>query len=217
MLATIKKGKATAKITLPNGTAASWSGYIAVDPSDSGHAYLPVLSRKTKDTLAALVRIAADGGKLYSDETTSRAARLGTDAAQWFHNANGDTFEAQLGAYGCWFPKGESIDNWRTLFGLAEPEAKIDGEPADAAWKYAKSTGLVTATVKSADAPAGTSGGKIKAVLTPGWIDCGCAEEEYPGQYEARPFAAGAFVYKMKYNGKTVSASLPFELIAEEK
>ena len=215
MLVTVKSGRATVKGVLPNSTAYSMTVYGAVDADDPDYLVVPVLKHTTKDTVALVLRIQANASTLYRDELTVRVVRapLGFTGS-WNHTVSGDTFAAELEVYGGYYVKSTKVDAWLSLYGLSSTEATLSGEATSIAWKLA-STGLVSGSGKVTLEDGTVVSGTMKGVMLPGWIDCGCVEEEYEGEYVERPFASGSFYYKTRIGKKTVTASLPYDVIAK--
>ncbi|MBP5285409.1 MAG: hypothetical protein ILO34_04795 [Kiritimatiellae bacterium] len=217
MVLTVKNGKASIKGTLPDGAAMNLTTAFSIDPDDKNYALIPVVKHSGKETLAAVLRVRADGGTLYDDPETVRVVRSPAGLlAKWTHSAAGDAFESLMEVYGGYFVKGKTTDDWRGLFELGPVKAEIDGTPSQVTYKYNASTGVVSGTGKDIVLSDGArASGTFKGVLTPGWIDCQCAEEEFPGQFIERPFASGTFHYKTSSGGRRVAASVPFELTAD--
>ena len=215
---TLKNGKATAKGELPDGTAVSASARFSIDPDDPEYAIVPLLRHTKKDTLALVLRVRANGAELYTDEQQLRLVRAAEGAAQlWIRHASGDAFETAFDVYGGWFATGKTVAQWLALYGLSEAAPAVDGIETAGKYSYSKTTGKINGTLKNVTLADGTfvTSGKFAGVLMPGWVDCGCGEEEYPGQYIERPFASGSFRYTVKEGTKKITVSVPFDLIAK--
>lgn len=215
---TLKNGKATAKGELPDGTAVSASARFSIDPDDPEYAIVPLLKRTAKDTLALVLRVRADGAELYADEQQLRLVRAAEGTAQlWIRHASGDAFETAFDVYGGWFATGKTVAQWLALYGLSVAAPAVDGIETAGKYSYSKTTGKINGTLKNVTLADGTfvASGKFAGVLMPGWVDCGCGEEEYPGQYIERPFASGSFRYTVKEGTKKITVSVPFDLIAK--
>ena len=215
---TLKNGKATAKGELPDGTAVSATARYSTDPEDPEYAIVPLLKRTAKDTLALVLRVRAGGADLYADEQELRIIRAAEGAAQlWIRHASGDAFETAFDVYGGWFATGKTVAQWLALYGLSEAAPAVDGIETAGKYSYSKTTGKINGTLKNVTLADGTfvASGKFAGVLLPGWVDCGCGEEEYPGQYIERPFASGSFRYTVKEGTKKITVSVPFDLIAK--
>lgn len=217
---TLKNGKATAKGELPDGTAVSASARFSIDPDDPEYAIVPLLRHTKKDTLALVLRVRANGAELYTDEQQLRIIRAADGVAQlWSHHASGDAFETAFDVYGGWFAGGKKLNQWLALYGLSKASPAVDGVLTDCKYSYTynSSTGRVKGSLRNVVLADGTkvASGKFSGVLMPGWVDCGCGEEEYPGQYIERPFASGSFRYTVKEGTKKTTVSVPFDLIAK--
>ncbi|MBR3223188.1 MAG: hypothetical protein IKF72_13285 [Kiritimatiellae bacterium] len=224
---TMRKGLVTYAGALPNGVAVSGSAYLGGDPDDSDYAYLTVFVRSSrklndgsrkysaKDDLAAVLRIRADGAELYADAEQNRVI-LAPDGvnATWKRTTSADdnALVATMDVFGGYYEPGRSLDDWLLLFGLGTPKdivATVDGIEVPAKWTFSTETGVLTGQAKTV-IDRRTVTAKFKAVILPGWIDCGCGDE-----LPVRPFATGTFYYSSRVSGFSTPSSLEFDLHAQ--
>lgn len=216
MISVSKTGTVRLKGSLPSGTRFSAKSMLAIDPEDSEYAILPILHAERRDSLSALLRIHANGEKYYADETTARVVRpVRGVAARWRHVGEFDAFTSDLDCYGIYYAKRTTLESWLGLFDLKSVVCSIMGqEVPDAICRINSSSGLVSgkATFNFGEEEVK---GNFSGVLTPGWIDCGCIAESFPGEFAERPFASGYFSYKTEVNGKRMTSTVPFNMFAK--
>ena len=221
------KGIITYAGALPNGVSVSGSAYLGVDPDDAEYALLPIYKRSSrklsdgkkkyaaKDDLAAVLRIRADGEHLYDDSEKVRVvlAPAGVNAT-WKRTtgAQDNALVATMDVFGGYYAPGNALSDWLSLFGLGTEDtlvATVDGQEVQATWSFNESTGVLTGKAKTT-IDRRTVVATFKGVVTPGWLDCGCGDEEQV----VRPFATGTFFYSSRVNGFSTPASLEFNLLA---
>jgi len=221
------KGLVTYAGALPNGIAVSGSAYLGVDPDDPDYAILPVYTRSScklsngskkyaaKDDLAAVLRIQANGESLYDNSETVRVVLAPKGVSSLWKrttSAADNALEATMNVYGGFYAPGNEIPDWLSLFGLGTEDdlvATVDGEEVQATWKFSEATGVITGKAKTT-IDRRTVIASFKGVVTPGWLDCGCGDDDQT----VRPFATGTFFYSSRVNGFSTPASLEFNLVA---
>ena len=223
------KGLVTYAGALPNGVAVSGSAYLGSDPEDPDYVFLPIFKQSsrtlvsssngkkkyaTKDDLAAVLRIRANGEAYYTDDEQNRIVLAPEGvSATWKRttSAPGNALVATLAVYGGYYVPGGTLDGWLALFGLGTESdlvATVDGLDVQAIWKFSPETGVLTGTAKTV-VNRRTVTASFKGVILPGWLDCGCGDDLI-----ARPFASGTFYWSEFVNGITTPASLEFNLNA---
>lgn len=218
------KGLVSYAGALPNGVAVSGSAYLGGDPEDPEYALLPIYKRSTrnltngskkyatKDDLAAVLRIQADGASLYMDEEKVRVVLAPAGVSSIWRrttSALDHALVATMNVYGGYYVPGGTLNDWLALFNLgteANLIATVDGEIVPAVWKFSSATGVLTGTAKTT-IDRRTVTATFKGVILPGWNDCGCGDELI-----VRPFASGTFYYANRLNGISTPASLEFNL-----
>lgn len=220
------KGLVTYAGSLPNGIAVSGSAYLGVDPNDAEYALLPIYKRSSrklsdgknkyaaKDDLAAVLRIRANGEQLYDDSEKVRVvlAPAGVNSV-WKRttSAADNALVATLDVFGGYYAPGNEIADWLSLFELGTADAlvaTVDGEEVQATWTFNEATGVLTGKAKTT-IDRRTVVATFKGVVTPGWLDCGCGDDEQI----VRPFATGTFFYSSRVNGFSTPSSLEFNLV----
>ncbi len=221
------KGIVTYAGSLPNGVSVSGSAYLGVDPDNAEYALLPIYKRSSrtlsdgkkkyaaKDDLAAVLRIRANGEQLYGDSENVRVvlAPAGVNAT-WKRTtgAQDNALVASMEVFGGYYAPGNALSDWLSLFGLGTEDtlvATVDGKEVQANWSFNESTGALTGKAKTT-IDRRTVVATFKGVVTPGWLDCGCGDEEQV----VRPFATGTFFYSSRVNGILTPSSLEFNLFA---
>ena len=223
------KGLVTYAGALPNGVAVSGSAYLGSDPEDPDYVFLPIFKQSsrtlvssgngkkkyaTKDDLAAVLRIRANGEAYYTDDEQNRIVLAPEGvSATWKRTttAPGNALVATLSVYGGYYVPGGTLDSWLELFGLGTESdlvATVDGLDVQAIWKFSPETGVLTGTAKTV-VNRRTVTASFKGVILPGWLDCGCGDD-----LVTRPFASGTFYWSEFVNGITTPASLEFNLNA---
>ena len=202
------KGLVTYAGALPNGVAVSGSAYLGSDPEDPDYVFLPIFKQSsrtlvssgngkkkyaTKDDLAAVLRIRANGEAYYTDDEQNRIVLAPEGvSATWKRTttAPGNALVATLSVYGGYYVPGGTLDSWLELFGLGTESdlvATVDGLDVQAIWKFSPETGVLTGTAKTV-VNRRTVTASFKGVILPGWLDCGCGDD-----LVTRPFASGTF------------------------
>lgn len=168
-------GKVKVKAFLPDGKA--FSASVAAAIAD-GALVVPVFKRTAKYSFAAAIEVLPDGAALWRDGDRLRLVES-PGGAVW----NGRT----LDLFGGWYEAGTSEEEFREIFGLpAGRTVAIGGAASEANIKVNAKTGLFQGRAKFNGAT-----GKIKGVLTPGWTDCGCGEDQ-----TILPLGSGTFYYR---------------------
>ncbi len=221
------KGLVTYAGSLPNGIAVSGSAYLGVDSNDAEYALLPIYKRSSrklsdgkkkyaaKDDLAAVLRIRANGEQYYGDSETVRVVLAPAGVSATWKRTTGaadNALVATMNVYGGYYAPGNEIADWLSLFELGTEDAlvaTIDGEEVQATWKFNEATGVLTGKAKAV-IDRRTVVATFKGVVTPGWLDCGCGDEDQI----VRPFATGTFFYASRVNGFSTPSSLEFNLVA---
>ncbi len=221
------KGTVTYAGALPNGVAVSGSAFLGVDPEDADYALLPIYKRSTrklsdgkkkvtaKDDLAAVLRIRANGELLYDDSEKVRVVLSPTGVKSTWKRTTGaqeNALVATMDVFGGYYVPGKELSDWLAIFGLGTEDSlvvTVDGEEVQATWNFNKATGVLTGKAKT-KIDRRTVIASFKGVVTPGWLDCGCGDEEQV----VRPFATGTFFYSSRVNGFSTPSSLEFNLVA---
>ena len=221
------KGVITYAGSLPNGVSVNGSAYLGVDPDDAEYALLPIYKRSSrklsngkkkyaaKDDLAAVLRIRANGEQLYGDSEKVRVVLAPAAVnATWKRTtaAQDNALVASMDVFGGYYVPDNTLSDWLALFGLGTEDtlvATVDGKEVQATWTFNESTGILTGKAKTT-IDRRTVAATFKGVVTPGWLDCGCGDEEQI----VRPFATGTFFYTSRVNGFSTPSSLEFNLVA---
>lgn len=221
-----KKGLVTYAGALPNGVPVSGSAYLGGDPKDPAYAFLPIYTRSSrklskgskkytaKDDLAAVLRIRADGKSTYADDEKNRIVLSPAGVSAFWKrrtSAAGNALFVTMSVYGGYYVPGKTLNDWLGLFGLGTEDnlvATVDGVKVPAVWSFSSDTGVLTGKAKAVVGRR-TVTASFKGVVLPGWVDCGCGDEQV-----VRPFASGTFYYSSLVNGFSTPASLAFDLDA---
>lgn len=113
----VKKGTVKYSVFMPNGRTLSGTSVLSLDPEDPDYAILPVLKRSSQDVISVLVRIQANGEKLYSDDETARIV-LADDSVvpYWNHDDKVVAYSGTFDVFGGWYPQNTTVVEWLDIF-----------------------------------------------------------------------------------------------------
>lgn len=238
----LKTGRFQYAGRLPDGTAFSGSDTLRADSlNPDGFARLTMLKVTARDAISVPMRMEAHGCELYSDENLVRVVLAPADMeAFWSHFGNTWSHEGSMAVYGGWYNPRLSPLDLMALFDfspLVSLEIDADGAAASerhgevmsvdsavleagprrfnirarvgrVSFSCAMGTGVFSGSAGITFANGRRITGSIRGVLLPGWLDCGCGDE-----LVVRPFGSGMLVFKDTIGGRSVTRSLPVNLV----
>ncbi len=223
------KGVVKWSATLSNGQSASDSSQLIPGDKDDV-AYVPLFKRTNKYMFSSMLRIKANGGEKWQDQTQN----------QLIHDVPGTVTCESIGedmtireAFGGWWNVNAAPTELLEAFGYSDEmvfdspdfdarsvEATKSGLSLDVLTRgdkltYKKKTGAFTGKLTVDIAGVGNVKVNVDGVLLPGWYDCGCLEvEDGEPALVTRPFGAGTATYKVREGRVWVTYSVPVYLHA---